>query len=116
MKKIILPITFIVLSMIVESCSIKSKDGVDGLSLKDCYSDRKNQETISNIEVVIKDIADQLMLTPTKDDSQRYAPCNIPKGYKNGDKLIVTLTLKEIYPQERWAGSPCLLTMVELIK
>lgn len=106
----------IVLFLFLLACSVKAKNGVVGLSTKDCYPERKSIENKMDVFVSVSDVGDNSILILINDDTQRYIPCNLPKGIKEGDKLKVSFTLKEIQPHERWPGNPCLLTSIDVLK
>lgn len=102
-------LTFCLLSMI--SCkSFLGKSGHDGLSLSDCLADRKNQETLANQQGSIIKVAEQYVIL-SKDGVSRYLACNLPETYKKeGEKVIYTLIVKEVYPNERLIATPAYLT------
>jgi len=105
-------LTFCLLSMI--GCkSFLGKSGHDGLSLSDCLADRKNQETLANQKGSIIKVAEQYVIL-SKDGDSRYLACNLPETYKKeGEKVVFTLIVKEIYLNERLMATPAYLTEIK---
>ena len=92
-------VCFCLLLMI--SCkSFLGKTGHDGLSLTDCLSERKSQETLTNQQGSIIKVAEQYVIL-SQDGNSRYLACNLPETYKK-EGLIIKYTLieKEIFPNE----------------
>ena len=88
------------------------KSGHDGLSLTDCLADRKNQETLTNQQGSIIQVANQYVIL-SQDGDSRYLACNLPATYKKeGEKVVFTLIVKEIYPNERLMATPAYLTEI----
>lgn len=82
------------------------------ISDNDCFSDRKTVETITNREGRILQQG-SLFLIELKEGSERLAPCNLPEELKSdGLTLILDAKVKEIFPEERWAGRPSELTKI----
>lgn len=77
--------------------------------METCFKERKSMEKISDLNVIVVKDGALLFLESLKDDTKQYTPCNLPEKYNNGDKITVTITLKEIFPHERWAGHPCII-------
>lgn len=104
-------VCFCLLSLI--SCkSFLGKSGHDGLSLTDCLADRKNQETLTNQQGSIIQVADQYVIL-SQDGDSRFLACNLPKTYKKeGEKVTFTLIVKEIFPNERLIATPAYLTEI----
>ncbi len=104
-------VCFCLLSVI--SCKpFLGKSGHDGLSLTDCLADRKNQETLSNKQGRIIQVADQYVIL-SQDGDSRFLACNLPETCKKkGEKVVFTLIVKEIYPNERLIATPAYLTEI----
>jgi hypothetical protein len=82
------------------------------ISENDCFADRKTMVTLTNQEGRILEQG-SLFLIELKVGSDRLAPCNLPEELKsNGLILILDAKVKEIFPEERWAGQPCVLTKI----
>ena len=105
-------VCFCLLSAI--SCkSFLGKSGHDGLSLTDCLNERKNQETLTNQNGSIIQVAEQYVIL-SEDGNSRYLACNLPETYKKeGLKVKYTLIEKEIFPNERHIATPCYLTKID---
>ena len=53
----------------------------------------------------------------TENNRRRFAPCNLPDKYKkDGLKIIFSGEVKEIYPNERWAGIPLKVTKFKVVR
>jgi hypothetical protein len=104
-------LAFCLLSMI--SCKpFLGKSGHDGLSVSDCLPDRKNQETLESQKGSIIKVADQYVIL-SQDGNSRYLACNLPEKYKKeGEKVVYTLIVKEVYPNERLIATPAYLTEI----
>ena len=104
-------LTFCLLSMI--GCkSFLGKSGHDGLSLSDCLAERKNHETLANQQGSIIKVGEQYVILSI-DGVSRYLACNLPETYKKeGEKVMYTLIVKEVYPNERLMATPAYLTEI----
>ena len=104
-------VCFWILSAI--SCkSFLGKSGHDGLSLTDCLNERKSQETLTNQKGIIIQVAEQYVIL-SQDGNSRYLACNLPETYKKeGEKVVYSLIVKEIYPNERLIATPAYLAKI----
>jgi hypothetical protein len=109
-----------ILSISTLSCSLsisKGRDGLPGLNLSDCYSDKKTVSQLKNVEATLTAIADVWCFVPTNDDTQRYGACNMVEyAFVEGQKVVFSADVKETHPNERWAYTPIVLTTLDLKK
>jgi hypothetical protein len=71
---------------------------------------RKTIEMIKDVEAVIEITPSFTFINQKNDDSKRYVACNLSNDIKNGQKIVFSAEIKEIFPNERWAGTPIKLT------
>ena len=84
------------------------------INLSDCYSDRKNTDTITNVAAEIQKIA-QTYCIVLKQAHKRYVACNLPDSMQiENTSIIFSGYVKEIFPNERLVGTPFLLTKVKI--
>ena len=84
--------------------------------IKDCLPDRKNIKTHQMTEGVVKEVM-QGFFAISVGDSERYSPCNLDAKWKiDGKKVKFRGIEKEIFPNERRAATPFLLTEIEEIQ
>lgn len=79
----------------------------------DCHSDRKTTETIKDQSGTILELGDDLWVIALNNSANntRYSPCNLTDEWKVSNKMITfSGKVKEIYPNERWAGTPFVIT------
>jgi hypothetical protein len=89
------------------------KENVAELSSISCeYDSRKTVEVIKNVEAVIEITPSFTFINQKNDDSKRYVACNLSNDIKNGQKIVFSAEIKEIFPNERWAGTPIKLTLL----
>lgn len=89
------------------------KSGHDGLSVSDCIPDRKNQEKLANQQGSIIKVSGEYIIL-SQDGNSRFMPCNLPESYKRkGEKVIFTLIVKEVFPNERLIATPAFLTEIK---
>jgi hypothetical protein len=102
------------------SCSLgiaKGKDGLPGLRLADCHSDRKTVGQLKSVHAKITSEGAEWTLVPIDDDSQRYGACNmVDFEFEEGQEVVFSANIKEILPNERWAATPIVLTAFDLKK
>ena len=83
---------------------------------KDCLPDRKNIKTLQMTEGVIKEVM-QGFFAISVGDSEKYSPCNLDAKWKiEGKKVKFKGIEKEIFPNERRAATPFLLTEIQEVK
>ena len=89
----------------------KQASKVAALSENDCHSDRKTTDTISNKEGEIFLLDNVNFGINVKGYARPLLPCNLPAALqKAGKKIIFSGAIKEIKPEELWAGEPFVLT------
>ena len=82
----------------------------------DCLPERKTMDIRSEIDGTIILVAESYLLE-SKPDKERFSPCNLDDKYKvNGLDIRFSLIIKEIYPNERLMGTPCVITNIEKSK
>ncbi len=88
----------------------------DAPNLTDCMSERKNLETIKNIRGKIILVVESYLIE-TLEGKERYSACNLPEKFKNeGIDITFSLTVKEMYPNERLMATPALLIKIEKLE
>ena len=93
-------------------CHSLGKSGHDGLNVSDCLPERKNTDTLSNQSGSILMVAEHFVILSQNGES-RYLACNLPETYKKeGEKVLFSLIVKEIYPNERLIATPAYLTEI----
>ncbi len=103
----------IIFSILILSSACQKED-VATIDSMDCYSDRKTIETIKDIEAVIEITPSFTFINQKNDNSKRYVACNLSNDIKNGQNIVFSANLKEICPNERWAGQPIVITSMTL--
>lgn len=95
------------------SCTNKTKSLEP---VKDCLPERKDIKTHQMKEGVVKEVM-QGFFAITVGDSERYSPCNLDTKWKvDGKKVKFKGIEKEIFPNERRAATPFLLTEIKEVK
>jgi len=80
----------------------------------DCYKDRSTTEKISNVEGFITKKIGSFFISVDNDASKSYQPCNLSTEYEEeGMKILFSGKVKEIYPHERRAGSPFVISEIK---
>ena len=81
------------------------------ISLEDCYPDRKTISTITGATGEITKIDSFNYGISYKGDYKLLLPCNLPLQFrKEGTMVSFTGDVKEVKPEEMWAGHPFVLT------
>ena len=86
--------------------------------MEDCFEDRKTVKKHTNISctVVQMGVTDEFYLQAAE-ASVRYKPCLIPPEFRvDKMKVICSGLEKEIYPNERWPGTPFAISEIKLAK
>ena len=113
--------TFVLISSLISGFSCRQKEELLNyhtaiLDTNDCFPQRKMVEVISNVKGEIINVAGEWLIQ-TDNKETRYVGCNIPESLKTeGIKIIFDADLKEIYPNERWIGTPAVLKKVLIVK
>lgn len=85
-------------------------------SVEDCLPDRKDIKIHQMREGVVKEVMSDFFAI-TVGNSERYDPCNMDAKWKaDGKKVKFTGIEKEIFPNERRAATPFLLTEIQEVK
>jgi len=85
-------------------------------TVKDCFPDRKNIKTHQLREGIIKEVMPDFFAI-TVGDNERYGPCNLDTKWKvDGKKVKFKGIEKEIFPHERRAATPFVLTEIKEAK
>lgn len=105
----------ILLAIILLASACKNEEVASELASISCdYDSRKTVEMIKNVEAIIEITQNFTFINHKNDDSKRYIACNLPSDIKNGQNIVFSAEVKEIYPNERWAGTPIKLTSLTL--
>ena len=100
--------SFVILGLLLAStCNINST------KVDDCHSDRETTEVIDNQKGTIMKVSEDMYLIALEnsDNNTRYSPCNLDDKWKVADKKITfSGMVKEIFPNERWPGTPFVIT------
>lgn len=78
-----------------------------------CLKDRANTDTLQNVRGTVA-IDGDLRLILVAGTGEPLAPCNLPDNLQHEDEVIFSGYKKEIFPNERWAGQPFVLTEIAL--
>lgn len=75
------------------------------------FDARKTVGSVKNQQGKVERVGDIYRIV-TKDSS--IVPCNLPAAFKqDGKTILFSGELKEIYPNERWAGTPLKITAIK---
>ena len=82
-----------------------------GTALEDCYPDRKTVSSITGDTGEITKIDSFNFGIRYKGDFNLLLPCNLPLQFRK-EGIVVSFTgqVKEVKPEEMWAGHPFVLT------
>lgn len=110
MKKVL------VFAILLMGCEKKEDELSSIASLaSDCsYDSRKTVEVLKSTEAAIQIVENFTFIVPKSDQNKRYVACNLPENLKEGQGLVFEGEVKEIYPNERWAGTPIKLTKITI--
>ena len=80
-----------------------------------CFSERKTIKTLASVEGVVEKVGkDMYVIYADGYNNQRYSPCNLQDIWKvDGKKVRFSGKEKETYPNERWAGLPFVISMIQ---
>jgi len=109
MKKVLL---FAILLMGCEQKEVAA-DSLASVAGACSYDGRKTVEVLKNVEAVVEVVENFTFLVPKNDNSKRYIACNLPDNLTNlkkGQIVAFDADVKEIFPNERWAGVPIKIT------
>ena len=82
------------------------------LKESDCYTDLKTVGMVQNEEGEIFLIDNVNFGIKYKGSDKPLLPCNLPAGLqKEGKKIVFSGVIKEMKPEELWAGEPFVLTL-----
>jgi hypothetical protein len=116
MRLLIFLIGILIFKSSCDSASVES----DAIKLVGCdYKDRATTEKVSNLEATVTYLNNEgsiIVLVPMSDKTKRFAACNLPDvaSKKDGTVVIISADIKEIKPNERWAGTPIELTKLKI--
>ena len=98
----------ILLVVAAQDCGKKATD-------ENCFSERKTIKTLASVEGVIEKVGkDMYVIFADGYNNQRYSPCNLQEIWKvDGKKVLFSGKEKEAYPNERWAGLPFVISMIQ---
>ena len=98
--------SFLVLTLSAKDCS---KEKID-----DCFSGRKITKTIEMTAGHIERHGKTWLIISKTDPVRHYAPCNFPEDFQEVSRKIKFSGIeKEVYPNERWAGLPFVITSIQ---
>ena len=81
---------------------------------KDCFSDRKTQETLEKQKGIIKKVGQDHLIFLAEDENSRYIACNLEEEFKvEGFTIVFSGMIKEIFPHERWPAIPFVLQSIQ---
>lgn len=104
---------FLINIIVMNGCTLPSKNGHDGLAKADCMPERKNTELFHDLQASVMKIGNEFILQISS-KTDRYYVCNLPESYKTeGTKVRFTVQTKEIFPNERLIGIPGYLISLE---
>jgi len=84
--------------------------------VEDCFNGRKITQTINETEGHIEKHGKTWIIISKTDPVRHYAPCNFPEAFQEKDRKIQFSGLeKEVYPNERWAGLPFVITDIQSV-
>ena len=92
----------------------------DSVKLASCdYKDRSTTEKLKEIEATITYLNNEgtiIVLVPINDKTNRFVACNLPEiaSKKDGTVVLISADVKEIKPNERWAGTPIEITFLKI--
>jgi len=82
---------------------------------EDCHGVRKSIRKITNQEAEILKIGNRYLIS-VPPGTRRFNPCEIPADLqKEGQKVLFSGVVLEIFPGERLMGSPFRLTAIEAV-
>ena len=103
---------YIFFIVVIFSISCNNKTATSE-QLEDCFSERKNIKTHPMTEGIIKEVMSDFFAI-TVGDNKRYSPCNMEEKWKiEGKKVKFSGIEKEIFPHERRAATPFVLTEIK---
>jgi hypothetical protein len=111
MKSLKFIFTFVLISWMILVFSCRQKKELLNyqtviIDTDDCFPQRKMVEVIANVKGEIINLAGEWLIQSGSGEP-RFFVCNIPEALKTeGFKLIFDAEVKEIYPNERWIGTP----------
>lgn len=105
-------LSFAAFLMIITSCDAVEWDEPE-IKSAFCLTERETVEVVKDISGIIVQSGDSYLIqSNTKDHAFVFAPCNLPADYQKSNlEVVFSGKVKEILPQEKWAGAP-----LELIK
>jgi len=84
---------------------------------KDCFSDRATQGTLENQKGIVKKSGKGYIIFSADDDNRRFNPCNLEEEFSiEGLTIIFSGLEKEVFPNERWPGTPLVLQKIKKTK
>lgn len=101
--------------MTIAGCAKQPKAQKNNIDLiQDCYKERKMEMALTDVSAKLEIFGDDFLIAT---EDARYVPCELPISFrKNGINILFSGEVKEVYPQERWAGLPIQLTKIRLIE
>ncbi len=94
----------------LSACSNDTNSGSSTETPDECFGDRKTTSTIENQQGKIVQMGEDIFLISI-DNKRFYNPCNLKDEWKVKDKAITfSGKVKEIFPNERWPGTPFYIT------
>lgn len=113
--------TFLIALLIFKSSCDTASVESDAIKLETCDdADRATVEKLSNIEATVTYLNNEgsiVVIVPDADKTKRFVACNLPEevSKKDGTSIILSGNVKEIKPNERWAGTPIEMTTLKII-
>ncbi len=87
--------------------------GLEAVNETDCLTESKTIEIISDKEGTVFYIDNINLGIRVAADSMPLLPCNLPLSFQESDlKIKFSGAIKEIKPNELWAGQPFVLTAI----
>lgn len=81
--------------------------------VEDCYKERKTVRNVKALTGQIKKHGKNWLIISNENPSKHYSPCNIPLSVQHLDMSVEFSGYeKEVYPNERWAGAPFVITSI----
>ena len=82
---------------------------------KDCHPDRQTQSELANKKGILQKAGQEFVIILAGEESTRYLPCNLEEKFKvENSKVVFSGKVKEIFPNERWPGTPFVLSSILL--
>ncbi|MEM1322585.1 MAG: hypothetical protein AAGG75_20135 [Bacteroidota bacterium] len=81
--------------------------------MEDCYQERKTMQEVNAVAGTISRQGKSFIIV-VESMQKHYAPCNLANEWQVDQKDIQFSGMeKEVYPHERWAGLPFVITTIQ---